>query len=282
MAVVVAMRGRLGNNLFQYAVGRIIAEQHGFALACHTRPLGRTEYLLNIPSARLTELSAYFPGAPLSLPGMVSTAPIACYDIDHRPGWDGQVFPLAAELQDCRPRLIQLGGFFQRYEYFAPFRARLREWFTPRYHGALTRVDPRDIVVNIRRGNDFLKLGWILPLSYYRSILSSVASVGRIHICGTGVDAQVRLFFREYSPVYHAGPPLADFCLMRGCRRIILSNSTFAWWAAYLSDATHIFGPSAPLGNGFAFSGFDGVSLEMERARYQSVAVTCFEKAELA
>jgi hypothetical protein len=34
VSVTVTLRDRLGNNLFQYAIARIIAEHHGFSLAC--------------------------------------------------------------------------------------------------------------------------------------------------------------------------------------------------------------------------------------------------------
>lgn len=34
MSVTVRLRGRLGSNLFQYAVARIVAERHGLELRC--------------------------------------------------------------------------------------------------------------------------------------------------------------------------------------------------------------------------------------------------------
>ena len=36
---------------------------------------------------------------------------------------------------------------------------------------------------------------------------------------------------------------IGDFAFMASFNKIIISYSTYAWWAAYLSDATEIYAP---------------------------------------
>jgi len=77
--VRVTLRGRLGNNLFQYAIARIIAEQHGFSLACAQMPLSPEQvgrHLILTGPSTLGELTAYFPNAPLRIDGFAGASPV--------------------------------------------------------------------------------------------------------------------------------------------------------------------------------------------------------------
>lgn len=61
------------------------------------------------------------------------------------------------------------------------------------------------------------------------------------------------------------GDAEADFWLMRQCRHFIIGNSTFAWWAAWLSEqeraGTQVFAPSRNVdpGNSVTAWGFPGL-----------------------
>src|SRR5437867_12487824 len=101
MCVPVTLRGQLGNNHLQYALGRIIAEQCDLALECsslvqHHKRLVR--YLdLRGPST-LAQLHLYFPRAPLTIPGKTVNEPIEAYELGPHSGWEGQSFDLARVL----------------------------------------------------------------------------------------------------------------------------------------------------------------------------------------
>ena len=77
----------------------------------------------------------------------------------------------------------------------------------------------------------------------------------------------------EYSPTYYEGTPFEHFSFFRCFRRVVLSNSTFAWWAAYLSDAEQVYAPRTTQQAQFSFTGFQGVDLHMREARYIEVPV---------
>src|SRR5262245_18334799 len=119
MLVQVLLRGRLGNNLFQYALGRIIAEHHGLQLVCTERPLRPEQPAsalhMSGPST-LASLSRHFPGAPLRLNGHSFQTPVESHELERGGAWGGQTIALEHILADPTPRQIRLHGYFQRFE----------------------------------------------------------------------------------------------------------------------------------------------------------------------
>jgi hypothetical protein len=63
---------------------------------------------------------------------------------------------------------------------------------------------------------------------------------------------------------------------MRRFNKMVLSNSTFAWWAGFLSAAERIYLPITTNGSGYAFRGFGDVDLLTGEPRYTAVNVTVF------
>ena len=132
MSVEVTLTGRLGNNLFQYTIGRIIAEHHGFELNCSRAFSPEVTFMGKVidigPPALLEGLTAYFPNAPLHLPGKRVSAPMDSFELGVRGAWDGSTMDLAGVLADRSQRQIRLKGYFQRYEYFESFQKQIRYW----------------------------------------------------------------------------------------------------------------------------------------------------------
>jgi hypothetical protein len=279
--VTVKLHGRLGNNLFQYALGRVIAEHHGLALHCVDVNPVKTHSEAGAaqpPPDTLAALTSFLPNARLDLDGREVAAPVERFEITPQSRWSGMIVDLPGILADTRPRQILLSGYFQRIEYLQHAHDRLRRWF------ALTGVAPdvtpapRDVLINIRRDRGWALRGWALPLSYYEGILRRLSDVGRVYVCGTGIDEDVRACLAEYDPVYLDGPPIAHLANFLAFNRIVLSNSTFAWWGGYLSHASEIYAPHSGDRRGFAFTGWEDVDLHMREERYRAVDVPAFSR----
>jgi hypothetical protein len=84
-------------------------------------------------------------------------------------------------------------------------------------------------------------------LKYYCDILSTI-SYDRVYVLGTGIDNLVIDTFKKYNPIYINNGEIEDFKFIKSCKKIIMSNSTFCWWAAWLSDATEIYYPRTKTG----------------------------------
>lgn len=272
MSVSLNFIGRFGNNLFQYCLGRIIAEHHGFALHC-TRETTR-DIIPPGTSGIIENFSKSLFNLDFNLPGKDIKFPIESYEIDFGNLKSYQNLNFNKILQDNEPRQIRLSGFFQRYEYYLPYQEKIRKWLYCKLEKPPFEINPNDILINIRRGNDFDALNWNLPLTYYGSILSGLENIGQVYILGVGIDDQVFQYFSKYNPVYFSGSVEQQFKFFSHFNRIILSNSTFAWWAGFLSSASEIYAPHCTDNLIFAFTGFKDIDLDLKEPRYRAVSVT--------
>jgi len=157
-------------------------------------------------------------------------------------------------------------GFFQRGEFFLPYRERILEYikttddswigisgkreyireFLSSQHSTLIREN--DIVLSLRL-DDFIQLpnprSDILPPQYYMDILEKWFSTSDrvdgklIIVCDKFRhywEHKYIEYFSKWSPVIVQNTLFEDFALMRDCPALIHSNSTLCWFASFLSD----------------------------------------------
>jgi hypothetical protein len=51
--------------------------------------------------------------------------------------------------------------------------------------------------------------------------------------------------FAEYNPIFLFGPPLVHYSFASLFNKMVMSQSTFCWWIAWLSEAKEIYLPFA-------------------------------------
>src|SRR4051794_34298153 len=117
--IEVRYKGRLGNNLFQYCLGRILAENLRMKLKCDPIPGFKHTFEL--------------------VEGGVSDGPEVVLT--------GQIIPLRCILNDPRPPRIVLDGYFQRAEYYRPFLKEIKRWLT--FDHGLKLPDRPDLFVHV-------------------------------------------------------------------------------------------------------------------------------------
>ena len=154
MTVEVRYLGHLGNNLFQYALGRILAEELGSALVCRAMPDARgwgvVEEISGIVD-RFASQSSAFADAPQTLPGQACDTPQLRYVIGEKQNWSGHGINLPYLLRHGHGHRIILHGYFQRAEYYLPYRQRIARWFSLPDDSALPRLGARDVLVHLRQ-----------------------------------------------------------------------------------------------------------------------------------
>jgi hypothetical protein len=217
--IEVRYRDRLGNNLFQYALGRILAEELGFAL--QAKPLEG------------------FPGTNQKIAGSEYGSPVEVFE--------GHRIDLNGLLANRQPRRIVLNGWFQRHEYFTPYRDRIKSWFKldSVYDTPCTNAD---VVVNVRR-TDYVNLGWALPFSYYEEAIERVLPRGgRVSIVTDDPLDTFFLRFRRWRPSFFKGTPFQQISYMSHAPRLVMSPSTFSWWPTFLGRAETVVCPLHSVG----------------------------------
>jgi hypothetical protein len=103
---------------------------------------------------------------------------------------------------------------------------------------------PTDVVVHVRLG-DFHKANLVIDpapqLAILREIRRSEPETRVILVCQapkTEAEQNYLRFFEEFRPIIQSGTEVEDFAVLRSANRILVTNSTFSWAAAWLGTAS--------------------------------------------
>jgi hypothetical protein len=246
--IITMLQGGLGNQLFQYFMGKAQAERFG------------TELMLDISLLRNDPMRQYNLGLFHNITDLIcigSTATVM-----------EQGLPYNQNLVDGIEDGDVLRGYWQSEKYFQNIPTpqifnKLMVRNTPQlyFEGAAERIlqaGRASTFLTIRR-TDYLKkqdFHGVLPASYYRRALSEIRR-------RTGIEPVVFVFsddpdwckenlspeFCEYqfevtgtydqTTAKHLGREDLDLYLMSLCQNGVMANSSFSWWGAWLGDSEH-------------------------------------------
>ena len=258
-AVIVSLEGGVGNQLFQYAAGLAFASERqvpfqvvrGRLIA--SRALDATN-LLEVPAQSLTPYERFLCGLPggsfRRMPAalMRVVKPMARrrarYRVVHQ-----DLMQMADPRVDVaeRERYVHLRGLFQHPSYYESVLADV-------VGGIVDKLGPRldpgagqgVVAMHFRRG-DYVLHGYSLPLSFQEAALSTVVegrAVSRLLVMSDDLDfaglAAEHFERGGIAATVVGGDPdrseLDDFCALASAQHLVMSNSTFAWWAAMVGD----------------------------------------------
>jgi hypothetical protein len=128
--------------------------------------------------------------------------------------------------------IVSISGYLQSPKYWAGYEKEIREYLTPK--GILPNPINR-VAVHIRRGDYVGNQNYAeLPMAYYLNAIESVNLLPSFF----GDDAEFMKV--HFCPDYNYWDEIVDFVGMCSYNYHIVSNSTFSWWAAYLSGGVVI------------------------------------------
>lgn len=254
--IIVHLMGGLGNQLFQYAAGRQLAER------CQSELMLDTSWYANIPpgdtprfygldlfciqakpaeAGQLTRLG----GPDFSVGGRMMTLLRSGGRIRKQKFYGPAYDERFESLRDG----AYLKGFFQSPRYFSGIGEMLRKELQFRDAGAYRKLElypsireGNSVCLHVRRG-DYLEqpAHRVCGKEYYDIALGRMSE-------HAGADRTIYVFSddqewaRDALPIPGAvfvdtstsGLPHADLFLMASCRHHIIANSTYSWWGAWL------------------------------------------------
>jgi hypothetical protein len=116
-------------------------------------------------------------------------------------------------------------------------------------------------VLHVRR-TDYVANGWALPFAYYEEAMNlALPSGGEVWIATDDAADPFFARFARWQPRFLSMPMLQEFSFMLHSRRLVLSQSSFSWWPAFLGDADLVIAPRPANGVWSGDAALEGASL---------------------
>lgn len=230
--ITVPLRHGVGNKLLQYSIGRILAERTGLTMSIGFHK-SKHETELDDPLGELLstfELDLYVPGSTIAgVPRILRSD--TCPDV--------------MKVQGDRP-LVVYGQFF-RYEYLKPYKSKIRNDWLPLKVEELPSVSENAACVHMRFG-DLIQLGKNLNVEYYMRAVETMKWDQLTILTDDPSNSIAKEISSAYGGTIVSNPRWRDdFKIMAAHKQIAICESTFSWWAAWLSDAELIVSPGPKL-----------------------------------
>ena len=221
--ITIEMKGRLGNQMFEYATCRSIAERLGYNYYIQLHPFWANNIeRFNIPLGKIDGVIKY------KLDG------VYCAKYIH----ENNKLPVEyLSIQDN----TELDGYFQKSEFFDFNYENVKGWFSVNdlidndMYSKLMDDYANYCFIHIR-GTDFIG-GNGLPISYYHKSMKVIKeNFYDIEFVILTDDVEYSKGLFPNIKALSNSDDLIDFKLLQTSRYLISSNSTFSWWAGYLNE----------------------------------------------
>lgn len=243
--ISVTLKGGLGNQLFQFAKATSISLETNTSLIFSTSwykgqnlrmpELGHFRVPLDVPvKARIINGNLFFEG----------TVNCTCLTKKNIREIHYYYYELILPLE-C----ISLDGYWQSRENFAKYDVEIKKFLRKSLPAKVN-----DITVHSRLGDYFkdMKVQETHPVmgtEYYVKALKLINFDKEDKIVGLISDdpsiALEEILPKEYRFKNLASDNLIDdFAVLVSSRRLVIANSTFSWWAAFLSEAEVVISPA--------------------------------------
>ena len=262
--IISRLYGGLGNQMFQYAAGRALALRSGVPLQVDIYDLvdrtPREDFVhrdcdLGLLMAPLDFASLADLGRACEKPRSLVTRATLRYRKEtlrknRFQEKDQQFLP---ELIDAQKRIAYLVGYWHDERYFSDCKEVIARDFAMRGDHVSDFAEPivnsESVCLHVRRA-DFVNISAELEYrtqcgeDYYRQAIDAITEKQQdVRIFGFSDDVEwceqnMKLQHPiTWIPESEAGVKGGThFWLMRQCKHFIIPNSTFAWWAAWLSE----------------------------------------------
>lgn len=243
----------LGNQLWNYAVTRIIAKKNN----CDFSIL-KTERFKGCDFMDIDFGTPVF-GGQTSPGGYLFRLPngVTNYYSEKRELIGITLSDMSEDISRTDPNLLTIpphtkfDGNCQSVNYLAGYREDILQWLRIKEDYAQYKTATNVCVVHLRLG-DFMQSKAFLPIQYYKDAMQHIRSINpdiTFHcvtdqketaeklLPGVSVIGSALLDKSDTNKAghHHGGPVGIDFSLLKHAHYLIIPNSSFSWWAAYLN-----------------------------------------------
>lgn len=256
--IVVRLKGGLGNQMFQYALGRVLSIKNSTSLK-----LDASFYSMsfNGVTKRAYDLDVFNIHASIT---NTNDVPILHKNIHNKFVYKiisilkkffdmngvEKSFKFDMDILNIKSD-IYLEGYWQSYKYFIDYEEIIRKDFTLKSFPALNMQEMANeiesmnsVSVHVRRG-DYVgnNMHDVVSESYYKKgieYISNKVNIDKIYVFSDDIewckdnlkfDYPVVFVGEEFTGVKDEG----HVYLMSKCKHFIIANSSFSWWGAWLS-----------------------------------------------
>jgi len=217
--------GRLGNQMFQYAALRGIADKHGYDFT-----IPESDFNDEWNDHQLFEV--------FNLPNLKNRGKVGDKFLQERQ------FNYDPELVEQCPDDVSLYGYFQTEKYFSHITDSIKEDFTFKKDVVENCKEVMEelsepIALHVRR-TDYVEKSQDHPpcsLKYYHEALKRFHEKRPVVIFSDDVKwcKEQEIFKPDRFLVSETDNNVYDLCMMTMCDDYIIANSSFSWWGAWLS-----------------------------------------------
>lgn len=261
---IIKLMGGLGNQMFEYAFGQVLKKKYGCKVLYDTSYFDDMVADKNGLPTRVYELNIF---KNLDIEFAPKTLVEECLKKNSMPTFlcsifgkqksfvrEKNAFKYDKKLLKKKGKVLY-EGYFQNEKYYNDIKTELKQIFElpairekDVYNKQLyekIKNTKNSVFIHLRR-SEYVKLGMDIPLKYYKEAVEYVSQ--RVEnpkfyiFCSEDPD-YVRKEFKvdyEFELVGETNTTRETFFenmrLMMACEHSIIANSSYSWWAAYLSD----------------------------------------------
>jgi len=247
--IIVKLTGGLGNQMFQYAMGRMLSIKHGTQLVLDKSGY-KTYKVHNYELDRFQIVENYQSHFAIAADKVLTTLRIKT----PVPTFKEPFFHYSDSALKVKPP-VAIDGYWQSEKYFADIRKNLLEEFNLKnspsqenqeWIKAITKSP--SVSLHIRRG-DYISnphanaFHGILPLTYYANAVEKLKEYEKnltyfiFSDDPEWVSKNLKLDGETYYISNNQKQGYEDLRLMKHCKHNVIANSSFSWWAAWLNEA---------------------------------------------
>lgn len=209
--VTIIYRGRLGNNLFQYAAAYIFAQKFGFALS--TAP----------------------PNSIFKLPTTTGIKKSDSHSQETIEVGDENFMTLLRQ-DNVKNANYKFKGFYQIKDFVLEYEDEIRGMFSLDHQ----EKNPSDVFVAYRIG-DIVNLRQMLPIQYYQEALTKIGTKSGYITSDSPDHPNVKELSRQFNLKIYEDTADKTIDFAKDFDNLVLSEGSYSWWIGFLSKAKNVY-----------------------------------------